>query len=465
MLRLLIQARLRGLLAGSGVLLLLFLPFGSFLGPPGTVSHVHLPALARGAEGATPDCGPPEVDLFAVRQRTLHLARLGVTAWHDRGHRGQGVKVAILDSGFRGYRDHLGKALPHRVQTRSFRLDGNLEAKDSQHGILCGEVLHALAPQADLLLANWEPDCPEKFLEAVRWARQQGARIISCSVIMPSWSDAEGGGPVHEALTRVIGSGQGLGDMLCFASAGNTARRHWCGRFVNRDGKHEWKPGQTENGLIPWSEERVSIELCSPSTTTYRLEVRDSTTGAEVIPLREAGTGTAGCTVFRFLPRSDHRYRVRVHLLQGPPSFFHLVVLGGELQHATANGSIPFPGDGPEVLAVGAVDREGKRQSYSSCGPNSRQPKPDFVSPVPFASLWRARAFAGTSAAAPQAAGVAALWWSRYPAWTAAQVRDTIRQTARDLGQPGHDPETGHGQVQMPLDPGSRPTSHTVRFR
>ena len=63
---------------------------------------------------------------------------------------------------------------------RSFRADQNLEARDSQHGVLCAEVIHALAPQARLLLANWEPDDPNSFLSAVRWAREEGASIISC---------------------------------------------------------------------------------------------------------------------------------------------------------------------------------------------------------------------------------------------------------------------------------------------
>src|SRR5207248_3780044 len=133
--------------------------------------------------------------------------RLGAESWHAAGYRGQGVKVAILDSGFRGYRAFLGKGLPKHVAVRSFRNDGNLEAKDSRHGILCGEVVHALAPDAELLFANWEPDSPAKFLEAVRWAREQGARILSCSLIMPSWSDGEGGGTVHAELARLLGSG------------------------------------------------------------------------------------------------------------------------------------------------------------------------------------------------------------------------------------------------------------------
>src|SRR5262249_43146347 len=122
------------------------------------------------------------------------------------------------------------------------------------------------------------------------------------------------------------------------------------------------------------------------------------------------------------------------------------------LDCATARGSIPFPGDGPEVIAVGAVDADGRRLAYSSCGPNSRQPKPDVVAPVPFPSVWRPKPFSGTSAAAPQAAALAGLWWSRHPDWTANQVRAALRTSARDLGRPGHDFETGYGLVMLPWE-------------
>src|SRR5262249_11917243 len=152
--------------------------------------------------------------------------------------------------------------LPEHVTIRSFRQDGNLEAKDSQHGILCAEVVHAVAPEAELLLTNWEPDRPDQFLEAIRWARKEGARIISCSMIMPSWSDGEGGGPVNEGLAALVGSGREPGDILCFASAGNTAQRHWCGPFHGTsDGYQLWRPGMPDNLVTPWGTDRVSVEL------------------------------------------------------------------------------------------------------------------------------------------------------------------------------------------------------------
>src|SRR5713226_7160593 len=159
-------------------------------------------ACPLSAECATPDSVVLEPLPFPSRERAKHLAELGVDHWHKQGVRGQKIKIALLDSGFRGYKAFLGKALPEHVATRSFRADGNLEARDSQHGILCAEVLHAVAPDAELLFANWDSDRPDEFLAAVRWARIQGARVLSCSLIMPGWSDGEGSGPVHEELSR-----------------------------------------------------------------------------------------------------------------------------------------------------------------------------------------------------------------------------------------------------------------------
>jgi subtilisin family serine protease len=402
-------------------------------------------------EKPPPTYSPGLPNPASLRERLQHLARLGVDHWHALGCTGQGIKVVILDSGFRDYRAYLGGVLPSRVTVRSYRTDGDLEARDSQHGILCAEVVHAVAPDADILLANWDTDRPDQFLQAIRWARQQGARIVSCSVIMPTWSDGEGGGTIHETLARILGGGDARDDMLCFASAGNTAQRHWSGFFhAGGDGFHEWQPGLVDNLLKPCGDERVSVELCWHAGAGYDLFVYDAVTG------REVGTGLAtdncqpGSAVVRFQPQPGHIYRVRVRQLHASAERFHLVVLGGGLSCATAQGSIPFPADGPEVIAVGAVDCNGQRASYSSCGPNSPWPKPDFVALVPFPSLWRPKPFVGTSAAAPQAAALAALWWARHPEWTANQVRQTLRTSARDLNTPGHDCETGYGLIRLP---------------
>lgn len=428
--------------------------------------YCHL--LLLGVFFVLPACAPPAPSAVAIEQaahesvaadvpeRSQHLAKLGIDRWHRAGLRGQHVKIAVLDSGFRDFREFLGNGLPRSVQTRSFRKDRNLEARDSQHGILCAEVLHALAPDAELLLVNWEPDEPQAFLNAVRWAKAQGAKIVSCSLIMPNWSDGEGGGEVQRSLGQVLGDGKGPHDLLFFASAGNTAQRHWCGHYApDAAGWHQWRGETPANTLTPWGAEHVAVEFYGPTKSAFELQVSDAATGTALgrSQLQVDATGSVGRAVVRFEPNPKSLYQVKVRCVEPrrtEAEAFHLVALGASLEHTTSRGSIPFPGDGARVLAIGAVDARGQRLAYSSCGPNSRLPKPDLVATVPFPSLCRARPFAGTSAAAPQAAALAALLWSQHPERPAEQIAMALREAALDLGPPGHDCETGYGLIRLP---------------
>ncbi|MHB1423212.1 MAG: S8 family serine peptidase [Gemmataceae bacterium] len=439
---------------------------------------VFLPALFTRNAPSPPSAFPPGIEHAATpdvqssgqQSVALHreelMERLGVPVWHAHGWKGQGLKVAVLDSGFYGYRVHLGSALPKTVKVCSFRFDGNLEAKDSAHGILCAEVIHALAPEAELLLVNWEPECPDQFLAAVRWARQQGARILSCSIVMPSWSDCEGHGRIHEELARLLGSGDRADDVLFFASAGNTAQRHWSGPFEDDgNGYHVWRDAEgvprRHNVIRPWGVERVSVELCCPIHSIYEVIVSDAATEKAVARAQSTHEGGTGSAVAAFLPQPGRDYRVRVRRpsLSPPPRAggekggtgeFHLVALGGGLRHTSSVGSIPFPGDGSEVIAVGAVDAVGRRLAYSSCGLKHGPTKPDLVTTVPFPSRWRPRPFAGTSAAAPQASALAALLWSRHRDWNADHIRAELRNSARPCPSNGHTWETGHGLLRLP---------------
>src|SRR5437016_218314 len=111
---------------------------------------------------------------------------------------------------------------------------------------------------------------------------------------MPSWSDAEGGGAVHAALGGLLGKGDRPGDMLCFASAGNTAQRHWSGQVrPNADGFHQWQTSLIANELIPWSLEEISVELCSCTQAHYEVIVYDDTTHA--VAALSNGHGGTGC--------------------------------------------------------------------------------------------------------------------------------------------------------------------------
>jgi hypothetical protein len=279
-------------------------------------------ALAIGIGAAVNLPGPADTRNYDDRARILY--QIGADRWHRAGFRGQSVKVAILDTGFRGYREFLGSCLPNRVTAKSFRHDGDLESKDSRHGILCGEVVHAVAPDAELLFANWEPNSPESFVAAIAWAGREGARAVSCSIIMPCWSDGEGGGPVHQALHQVLGDGEHTHDVLGVACAGNIAERHWAGLFRGEPGGlHHWPDGSTDNVISAWGDELVSVELCRPGDCGYVLIVTDAN-GREV-GRASAVPGDGKTSMFvRFAAPPGQRFAVRVRHAHGAPGPFHL---------------------------------------------------------------------------------------------------------------------------------------------
>jgi subtilisin family serine protease len=371
------------------------------------------------------------------------LSFIGATAWHKDGYSGRGITIAILDNGFRGYREHLGKTLPNQIPTRSFRIDGNLEAKDSQHGLLCAEIVHSIAPNAQLLIANWEPDRPEAFLEAVRWCREQGASIITCSIVMPGWSDGQGGGAIHRRLRAI------LGDALFVASAGNLAQRHWSGDFHDDGQKmHQWKPGRAENVIQPWGTQPVSVEVTGKGPSTYRISVLDENDRQvgtpQSLPCREANGST-----LRFQPQYGRAYRVKLERMNGATGNFRLLVLGADLEIATDNCCPVFPGDGPEVIAVGAISSGGNRLHARSTA-REAMAKPECVALVPFPCASRATPFGGTSAAAPQAAGMAALLWSRDRNAKGSEIRQRLLKDCADRDSPGSRLDAGIRLLKLP---------------
>lgn len=106
-----------------------------------------------------------------------------------------------------------------------------------------------------------------------------------------------------------------------------------------------------------------------------------------------------------------------------------------------------FPGAYRHVLAVAAVDDAGRPIPTSTSGQQIALAAPgaDILSTTPggYGRL------SGTSMAAAVVTGVAARVWAARPSLTAAQVATILETSATDLGDPGRDPGTGAGLVNL----------------
>ncbi|MCC7144123.1 MAG: hypothetical protein IT349_18660, partial [Candidatus Eisenbacteria bacterium] len=89
--------------------------------------------------------------------QTQALSEMRVPTVHANGYRGQGVRVGVIDVSFQGYGPLLGSELPTSVTARSFydgaNGNGNINGNGSRHGTACAEVIHDVAPEAELYFA------------------------------------------------------------------------------------------------------------------------------------------------------------------------------------------------------------------------------------------------------------------------------------------------------------------------
>lgn len=101
----------------------------------------------------------------------------------------------------------------------------------------------------------------------------------------------------------------------------------------------------------------------------------------------------------------------------------------------------------PQVMTVGAVNRDEQYIGYSSQGPAAlSQNKPDFCSISHFEGYFISDN--GTSAACPIAAGVVALLKEAKPSLMQDEAKKLLKDTAKDIGPIGEDEYTGSGIIR-----------------
>jgi Subtilase family len=124
------------------------------------------------------------------------------------------------------------------------------------------------------------------------------------------------------------------------------------------------------------------------------------------------------------------------------------MVLIAAAGNAGPNSPPLFPAADPNVIAVTATDSNDALFTGANRGNHIAVAAPgvDVLAPAPDGTY---QFTTGTSVAAAEVSGAAALLIQRNPAITPAQVRKILMDTAKDLGPKGRDPQFGAGLIDV----------------
>ncbi|HEY9707478.1 MAG TPA: S8 family serine peptidase, partial [Oculatellaceae cyanobacterium] len=353
------------------------------------------------------------------------------------------------------------------------------------------QIIHDLAPGAKLYFATAFAD-EAGFASNIRALRQAGCDIIVDDVIYfsePVFQD----GIVAQAVNNVTARGA-----LYFSSAGNLGNKNdsqsgvWEGDFIDGGAAPLRLSGRVHRftfGAAGLSNKITSSQYSSGIMLQWADPWGQSTNDYDLYVLNSAGTAViASSTDFQsgnadpieLVPPQAANSQVIIVQYSGQRRYLHLNILGGRLATNTP-GQTWGHSAAVNAFSVAAVSAKGRINLFTggaenpvetfssdglrrvfytadgtpitpgiflSYGGSVRQ-KPDIAAadgvktslPSPL------NRFYGTSAAAPHAAGVAALLKSFRPSLNSAEIRSILKSTTLDIEAGGLDQDSGYGIV------------------
>ncbi|MBN2706065.1 MAG: S8 family serine peptidase [Deltaproteobacteria bacterium] len=415
---------------------------------------------------------------FAGNYQSEALDDLNADSWHSAGIEGQGVKVGIIDVGFKGYQALLGSDLPYSVGANNF-CDGESSVQidsGSPHGTACAEVVHDIAPAAAVYLAKIYTDID--LQEAVTWLRDScRVDIISTSLGWYNLTPGDGSGILAELVNNAYNAG-----ILWVTAGGNDRQRHWGGLFSDPDENfiHNFSPEQEINyfgpgtgyayEIIPgltytiyarWSDwenvdQDYDIYVYRWNGSDWELIAnsdgwQDGTYGqtpTEAVTFTTSGTATAyGFIIYQFQTTA------------ASVNFEIFIPNAPRLDKILSRRSLPNLADCARAVTVSAIDvGTYVIPEYSAEGPTNGPggsadggfDKPEIAAYTNITTAsYGLQSFNGTSAATPHVAGAAALILAANPNFSPEQLNNALTSQALDIASSGYDLETGWGRLYL----------------
>lgn len=404
-----------------------------------TVAVVCVVGLAFGTSIATDAIGDEAV------QRSPSTASTAFDELHRAGVTGEGVTVGIVDpTGFDVNRPTLAS---HAAAVRSFDAEGDIENGGyNAHGTAMATVVREIAPDAELVLANF--DTPAGYRRAVDWQVNRDVDVVFAPLSFYGKPD-DGSSLVSQKPTEAAAR-----DVVMVASAGNMADRHWEGTY-RPDGRLRFAGGSTRNHLRARGGGTAVLWLSWDATATNGTDPFDvvlyrERPGArpQQVATSQPYRGDAAPNERLVATLEPGQYFVEVYgPTDGAPVEVELESPTHELAHSDPAGSLTAPATARDVIAVGAYDS--RRQGVDAF--SARGPTADGRRGIDLIAAQRLRGdggrLTGSSMSSAYVAGTAALVLDVSPASGPVDVERLLEASAVDVGAPGPDLATGHGRV------------------
>ncbi len=420
------------------------------------------------------------------------------TARSDFGVDGSGIKVGIISDSVDFYMDSISDGeLPASFTILPGR-DG-IEAGSTGEGTAMSEIVHDLAPGAELFFASASGG-KAFFADSILMLRAAGCDVIVDDISYPNecqFQDDE----IGQAVNEVVEDGA-----LYFSSSGNEGSllkgtsTTWEGDFV--DGGAAGDPLPFNGRVHSFGTQNFNTLTEGESDVEFQWsdEANTSANDYDLFVLNEAGTiivtsstdiqdGTqkpfesvgAVQPGEQVLIWKDDEAADRYLRIVATQSKLEFATAGQTIGHASTDKCITVAASDASLAAPGPFTTASLLEDSSSDGPRKMFYLPDGtpITPGNFlasggltlqkpditaadgvsTSVPGFDPFFGTSAAAPHAAAIAALVWSQQPDLDNASIRSILETSTIDIEAPGREINSGFGILMADLALASAPTA------